>query len=172
MTDFRKELFLQLGIVSGVVLLLGGAILWLGSNISNRVMDLRNGREVMYSRKVAIESLKLLRSDQEKAGMYQSIVENALPSKDQLIVFSKDLETLARSKHLGFGFTFGTEAPATPKDPGRTQFKITFSGAYVDIVDFLAAAKKNRYLVRFSDLDLTQRGPTFEGSMNGIVFSR
>ena len=95
-----------------------------------------------------------------------------MPLKDQLIGFSKTLESIAKNNKLGFGFAFEVEQPATEVLPGVNYFNLTGSGSYTDFIRFFRAIEDGRYFASFESLNLISKGKDFELAGRGKVFSR
>lgn len=172
MTDFKKWAIFQSSLLGGAILLISILIMLLGFDINSRTSNILEERKEILSRSTIAESLALLKSDAEKASPYTSILENTLPTKDQLIVFSRELDSLAKGRRLSFGFNFGKETASTVSEPGFNDFKAVISGPYAELVNFLKDIKKSRYLVKFTNVDIVENGKDFEMSVVGSVFFR
>lgn len=172
MPDFKKWITVQSSFLGGAALVISLLVVFLGFNISSRTGVILEERGEIASKATAMESLALLRSDSEKSGPYISILENILPTKDQLIIFSRDWDSLAKGRHLSFGFNFGKETAPTASEPGSNEFRAVVSGPYAELVNFLKDVKKSRYLVKFVNVDIIEKGKEFEMSISGSVFFR
>lgn len=172
MTEFKKQLLLKLGIGLAVVLILATLMFLLSFDISRRVRQIQNQRSEMVFRTQTIDALASLKSDFAKAKPYFSFLENILPQKDQLITFSKDLETLARQNKIDLGFSFGSEAPSSETEPGSLSFTLTAAGTFSDLLGFFKDINKSRYFVNFISIDLNKRDTVYTGNLSGRVFSQ
>jgi len=172
MPDFRKWLTLNLSIAGGIVVVGIAGLAALGFDISRRADAISGKRQQITDRARSIESLALLKSDAGKAGPYESQVDNALPAKDQLISFSAEITSMAKSRKLDFGFSFGAETASVGTEPGHTDFRAIISGPYEDTLALLRDIKKTRYLVKFNDLQVNENGAISQATLNGQVFFR
>jgi len=172
MTEFKKQLFLKLGIGLGGVIVLVALTLLLSSDISRRVNQIQSQRSELFFRTQTIDVLATLKSDYEKVRPHLSFLENILPSKDQLITFSKDMETMARQNKVDLGFSFGPETPATDGDPGYLSFTITVAGTFNDLLAFVKDVGKSRYFTNFVSIDINRRDSVYTGNLSGRVFSQ
>lgn len=170
MNHFKEWLLKNVGIGTGVIVFLGGLLFFLRLDLAGRVQDIEIARQMLVSRKAAIESRGLLKSDLEKAGAYYGLIDNALPTKDELVNVSGDLDAIARTHRVSFGITLGSETAPTYTDAGRIQFKMTATGAYQDVIRFLDSVKTSRYLVKYLDISIAQKGNFFEANASGHIF--
>ncbi len=172
MTPFKKWIWIQTGIISGIVLVVGIAVFAMTNDIDGRVLAVQQKREELDQRNRAFAALALLRSQDAKAGPYQSILENALPDQDGLLNFANDMKSLARSRNLGFGFSFGGETDATAVEPGASAFRLSVSGPYNAVLAFFSDLNKSKYLISFTDTEIEQKEKAVEALANGQVFFR
>lgn len=172
MTDFRNWLLRYAGLYIGISCGLIVLIFFLGRDIGVRAAQIRSQRQELASRLRAFESLTALRSGSEEAKQFSALLEKALPEKDELIGFSKTLETFAKNNQLDFEFQFESEAPSEGTMPGSNNFIIPARGSYANFVRFLKNIEESGYFVSFSLIDLAQRDKDFEMRINGKVFSR
>ncbi|MBI4991810.1 MAG: hypothetical protein HZB99_01175 [Candidatus Harrisonbacteria bacterium] len=172
MTDFNRWLLKNIGVASGVILALVALTILLGNDISRRLDTVIRQRRDLVERSEVFNYLATLRFDSERAKKLSDQLQNSLPTKDQLIGFSKNLENLAKDNQLGFGFQFESEVLSTDLAPGINNFTITSNGSYSNFLRFLKAAESGQYFVNFTLLDLIQKGKEFEITMRGKVFSQ
>ena len=170
MNNFKEWLLKNLGIGIGVIVLLGGILFFLRVDLVSRVRAIESARQMLVSQKAAIESRGLLKSDLEKSGPYYNLINNVLPIKDELVNVPGDLDAIARAHRGSFGINLGAETAPTIASPGHIQFKMTATGSYQDVIRFLDSVKASRYLVKYLDIHVTQKGNVFEESVNGQIF--
>lgn len=170
--EFKQWLLKNIGVAAGVSFILALLILFLGGDISNRVRKIKSQRRDLITRSQSIESLASLRADASRAEKLLESLQNALPTKDQLIGFSKTLEKFAKNNRLDFGFSFGAETPSTNAAPGANEFVLTSGGAYANFIRFLKAVEESDYFVSFNSFDISRKGERFEILAKGKVFSQ
>lgn len=170
--DFKKWLWRN-SLASGIAAAaLAAFTLLLGMDIEKRAELIRVQRRNLGLQLRSIESLALLRKDAGKADQLFQSLQNVLPSKDQLINFSKNLETIAKDNRLGFGFVFGAESAGKDNEPRVTHFTLTSSGPYSSLLRFLRAIEGGEYLVKINSVDIIEKGNSFEMILRGMVFSQ
>jgi Tfp pilus assembly protein PilO len=170
--EFRSWLLRNIAFYVAGVLVVSGLLFFLSRDISDRVMFIERQRVDLSARSQILDSLLKLKSDSEKARGLLGSLEEALPTKDELIVFSKELEDFARSNQLDFSLRFGAESPATAVDPGTNNFTITSGGTYENLIRFLRNVENSGYFVSFDLFDLTQSSRGYEILIRGKVFSQ
>ncbi len=164
---FKRNIFYFLGVI-----ILVGLLFFLKTNMENSVLSISQKHNILTTRYNSLRSLASLRSEFEKAKPYFSLLENILPPRDQLLVFSNELENLAKKSGLEFGFTFGEEKSASGKEPGYISFRLTLAGSYEGFASFLKSVESSRYFVNFSNVDIAKKGDGFSAILNGKVFFR
>jgi len=172
MLDFRRWLLRNIGVSVSVVLVFAILIILLANDISHRADTIVQQRQDLVRRSEAFNYLATLRFDSEKAKELSGKLRNSIPTRDQLINFSKNFEGLAKNNRLDLGLFFESEIPSTDLVPGINNFKITSRGSYSDFLSFLRSVEASQYFVNFTSLDLTQKGKEFEIAMRGKVFSQ
>jgi Tfp pilus assembly protein PilO len=164
---FKRNVFYWLGI-----LILVGLLFFLKTSLGNSVSEIAKKQDLLTARSSSLKSLATLREQFQQANPYFSLLENILPPRDQLLNFSKELESLAKKSELDFGFTFGEEKVSSGKQPGYISFRLTLTGTYNEFDGFLKSVEASRYFVDFSNVDMTKKGDTFSVIVNGKVFFR
>lgn len=172
MNNFYKNLLKHNTFYLIGILALAALLFFTYASIQDLVTKIDQERSALASKSNALSSLASLRGDFEKAKPYLSLLENILPPRDQLLVFSNELEGLAQKNNLQFGFTYGEEKPSTITVPGSLAFKISLTGNYDGITAFLKALENERYFIDISNVDDSRKGDDFSAIINGKVFVR
>lgn len=172
MTNFQKLLLKNVGPYLGAIIILGIALILIGGNISEQTIKISQQRLDLATKTQSIKSLASLRTDYELAKPHFDLLQNILPSKDEMISFLKDLESFARKNQLDFGSSFGSEVVSTASEPGQINFRASIQGSYDGFLNFLKLVDQSRYFVNFSNLELTENINGFNIIVNGKVFSR
>ena len=170
--DFQKWLIWNVGGSTAAIAVLVILLLLLGSDISKRASAIRNERQGSAFRLQAVESLVLLRSGAGQAEKQKIILEDSLPDKDQLVGFSKQLESIAKNHQLGFGFSFESETAGSETAPGTNNFTMTLGGAYQNFLRFLKAVEDSKYFVAFDFFDINLKDKEYQIIIKGRVFSQ
>lgn len=170
---FKKQLWIKIGVGSGLVLMAILLIQLIVINIESNSQKIARQRQELGLRILGTDSLATLKLDAEKAEPYQSILDNILPEKDRLINFGQDLITMAKKNKVAMEFAFGGEVKSADTEPGFINFSIKADGAYDDFIRFLREVEKSRFLVKFTAADVTRdSGQRFDILASGQVFYR
>ena len=170
--EFKKWLIKNISVTGGIILLLIIFILFLGNDISKRVGIISEKNSGMATRLYAMESLASLKIDAEKAGNLRGTLESFLPTKDQIIKFSKALENFTKNKKMDFGFAFESETPGAENSPGTNNFVITSGGSYSDFIELIKFIEQSGYFIGINYLELTGRSSGYGILIKGKIFSQ
>ena len=157
-----------------VIAVLVAAIIFLGSDIEGRAQKVGLLRADLNFRTRAIKSIAELRSNYEKSKPYAGEIKNILPTQDQLVSFSRDINLIANQNKINLSLSLKgggqprTEAPTLQKN----DFSVTAQGTLQNFISFLRAVKTSRYFTKMNSLDFSKQGEnTFSIVINGQVFS-
>lgn len=165
MANFKQELTKKLFIAFLIIAVFLVGLFFLGWDINRRAQSIKEQRQELADRSAKLSLFAQLQNQAAQADSYLSILENILPNRDQLFDFPKELERLAKQAGLGFGFSFGSETPPGPAQPGRLKFTVTAQGSLFKIIDFIKNAEANRFLINFESFDFSGA----EANINGEV---
>jgi Tfp pilus assembly protein PilO len=168
---YRNLLKHNIFYLSGI-LVLAGLLFFLRVDIKNTVLEIDQKSSDLAMRSTSLSSAAELKADFKEASLHFSLLENILPSRDNLLLFSKELEDLAANNNLEFGLTFGAETLAKEREPGNLCFRMVLTGGYDDFVNFLKDMERGRYFVDFNNIDITKNDEIFSGIIQGMVFFR
>lgn len=169
---FKNWLIWNVGGGAAAIFAIGALLLLIGYDISRRTADIELQRQDLTARFTAIDSLISLRAGSDRAKDLLPKLQNSLPSKDQLIGFSRFLESIARADKLGFNFSFLDEIPSSENTPSTNNFMMTLSGSYADFLNFLKTAEASQYFMGFNTFEIVSKGPVFEIVIKGKVFAQ
>jgi Tfp pilus assembly protein PilO len=172
MNNFYKNLLKHNVFYLAGIAVLAVLLFFVYSNIQDSVSKIKIERNALASKSGALSSLASLQEDFEKAKPYLTLLENILPPRDQLLVFSNELSGIAKQNGLDFGFTYGEEKASTDTTPGSLNFKISVNGSYNGIAGFLRALETERYFIDIASVDESVKGDGFSAIINGKVFVR
>jgi len=171
--EFKKKLFVNIGVLLAVVFVLGGGILFLRKDIKLLSDSIAQERSQVADRGNEISLLFDLRKELKEAELYFSILDNALPKRENLYVFNQEVLRLGHVNNLDRpSFSFGSEILSTDTLPGRAKFTIFVSGAYADILGFLRDLERSRYFIKIENFDMVERDNKFNAQLVGEVFFR
>lgn len=170
--DFKKWLMVNAGGGAAVLAAALVLIFLVGGDVSSRAESIKVQKQDLETRLQSLNSLIALRSGADRARRLLPKLQEALPTKDQLIGFSKYIGTQARQNNLTAAFAFDSEVAATAAVPGMNGFSLTLNGAYDDYVRFLKSLESSSYFVNFSSMDISEKDNKFEILSKGKVFSQ
>ncbi len=170
--DFKNWLIRNGGGGAGALVVLLILVFLVGGDISSRADRIRSQKRDLEARLQSLNSLITLRAGADRAARLLPKLQEALPSKDQLIGFSKYIDTLARQNKLSAVFLFESETSGTDSVPGINSFSLTLGGTYNDYVKFLKSLEESNYFVNFSSMDISEKENKFEILIKGKVFSQ
>lgn len=169
---FKKWLIWNLGGGAVVIFVTLAVLLLVGSDIFARASNIELQRKNLAARFMAIDSLIALRAGSVRAEDLLPRMQNSLPSKDQLIGFSRFLESIARTNKLNFNFSFLDEIAGSETAPSTNNFMMTLSGSYTDFLNFLKEAEASQYFIGFNSFEIVSKGPVFETVIKGKIFAQ
>ena len=170
--DFKSRLIKSSALFLGIAMAVAILIFLIGSDISSRAASINRQRQELSVRSRSLDVVAALRAEANKSDKILNYLETILPTRDQLISFSKTLERFAKNNQLGFGFAFTSETAASEKEPGSNSFLVTSRGIYPNFFSFLKSIENSNYFVNFNYFDLNKKDKDFEILMKGKVFSQ
>lgn len=171
MDSFRKQIIFQ--VVIGLIILaaLFAGLIFFGSNIRNYSVRINSARGELLERSASLSSLASVRNQYKtKAENYLNILNNIIPSRDQLINFAREVQAVTDDVS-GFGFTFVSENPPTANSFGIINFVINLQATIPQFRKFLENIENFKYIVTIENFGLSrQSGETFQIPIRGQVF--
>jgi len=167
--SFKQQLLIILAIYLGLIVLLGAVLIFLGKDISEKTGKINQLQNEIALKTQSNESLAVLRQDYAKAQSYETALNNILPSRDQLLSFRRELETMASQSKIDFSVSLGKEEPQGTQG-GAMGIGAVMAGGFEQISNFLKTLENSRYLLKFDNFDLTREEGKFRMRLNGQVF--
>jgi len=138
MKDFKKRLIIQLVVMVVIIAIFITFFSLFKANISHEVSIIQQLDQHKTTLSNAADNLALLIQDRQIAQPYEDVVTKLIPTKDSLVSFSKDINTIASDNEVSLGFSFGDEKNAVSQnDVGSISFTATLNGRIGDITQFL-----------------------------------
>ena len=172
MTDFRKTVVIRTAIAGGGAVFLLAAAIFTAFHIDKQITEIQNLRLIIKSRVASVESIALLRQDSEKAESAANVINNALPTKDGIIGFSREMDRLAKENNVQLGFSFTSETEAAPDQLGSIGFTATTQSSYQSLTKFLKALETSRFIINVQSADTVRSGELFNAIIKGTVTYR
>ncbi len=171
--NFKKRLLIELSILLGLVLVMGGTLAYFASTIGTKGEAVIEARKLLMSRSFAIENFAGLRGDWNQGAKESlELLRDSIPIKDQLITLGKDFQFLAGRAGLEFSYApIGETAPAAPS-LGFIQFRIGITGSYDAIQKYITTLQGFRYITTVDGVTFTRSGSNYEAVITGKTYFR
>lgn len=171
--SFKKTLLIRIGVSALLIFALAVFIIILNININKRVRVIEQEKNDLAARNETINSLSDLQQEYEKAKPLFSQLTTALPTRDELINFPKELDAIAKRDKVDVGFSFGNEQPGTATESGFIKFTLSLAGSFQNILAFLTDLEAHPYFIHIPSLDLTRRDKnTYALVTTGEIFTQ
>ena len=168
--SFKKRLTIIISAVLGGIITLGTILFLIDSDISKKSLQIKTSRNDLNFRLNATQSLVILQQEFRQIQDKIYLLDNILPSRDDLVNFPKDLNALARNNNIILNMSLGQEGRDPGGKFGATNFTISGSGGLSNVSKFLNDLKSSRYSVNFNKLDFTREDNNFKILLGGQVF--
>jgi len=154
MASFKQELIKRTAIAFLIIIIPIGILIFLSLDIKQRAETAMVGRQELANRSEGLSLFAKLQSQSNEADAYLDILQNVLPSRDQLFLdFQKEMERLAVQDGVGLGFSFQNEISPTASAVGRMGFNIVISGSLYKVLSFIKLVEEGRFMVNFKSFD-------------------
>jgi hypothetical protein len=173
-SDFKRQLWITLGVLAAGVVVFGSAYYWAINRVNSLTASIIEQRSLIWQGSNLTETLANLKKEKQTVEAYTQALNNLVATRDQLVVnFSKWLNNEAMQYRVGVDFSFqGGETQAAQDNLGYAGFSIKLSGSLNDSVNFLRHLEREtrQFLLSFGSFDV-DRGPSgYIISANGRVY--
>jgi len=173
MQAFKKKLFINIGIIAGVVIIFVVGILISGSSIRANSEKIVAARKEVSDWNMSVQSYSTVRSQYTgRAKEYSEILQRVIPEKDELINLKKDFQYLASSEKLDMSFSFLGEQNTNAPQLGLVGVSLTIQGNLETIGNFFKKLEGFRYLMGVESLTFDNREGKSNASIRGRVYFR
>jgi len=173
MKKVNAKLIVELGIAVLIVGALAAGLVYFGFIISDNVREIELAKQDLASRATTLLSFATLRSQYNAKGKaYSNVLNNVIPSYDQLLDVSKEIRSVAATNNLGFGFRYSGEKPATAATLGSIGFEANLSGDFNQIFKFVEDFENLKFLNALSGFDFSRQGGVYQAVLRGQVYFR
>jgi len=171
MNYFKNKLILELSISLIIIASLLGGIIFFKNNMENYVQKAIQAKEKLNQLSSGVILLSHLQNQYKEASIYETKLNNAIPSYYDLINFQQDLQALAASQNLTYSFSFSGETPKTTDKVGTVGFNISvYSSDKEKILNFLSNLQQFRYLISLDNVSFTKETDDLKLNISGKVF--
>ncbi|MDO8752205.1 MAG: hypothetical protein Q7J22_01445 [Candidatus Wolfebacteria bacterium] len=170
MSKLTKKFLVDLAIALILLALLGAGVAFFSINLARSAEKLSESKKELESRSGAVQELiELQRAEKQFGNSYLNVLYNYIPQKDELINFGREMQTLADSEGLEFGFSFLGENPASSETLGSVKFSIQIAGkSQIPILNFIKKLQNFRFHTKLENITISNP----EGIIKGQVFFR
>jgi len=171
--NFRRDVWVGLGIMAASFVVAGIASWWFVNDIAHQADLIAKSRGLIQQREKLFEILAQFKKIGPEIDAYSSRLSRLLPTKDDLLDFPRQLDTMARVYGVSLNFTFQGETK-TPENLGALSFTIDARGSYGNIVKYIRALETEspQFLITLANVDLSQTTDGYRASSQGQVFFR
>ncbi len=166
----KKQLILTAGLGALIILILGAVLILLRTDILKKADRINEIKKELGFRSTIIKSLSTMRNDINLIQPYVFGLDNVLPTKDQLINFSKDLNMMAAQNKINLASNFSGENVESSKGLKWIGLTATAEGNFSDLINFLKAIENSRYSVKLDNIDTNEKDGKYKMFLNGKVF--
>lgn len=173
MFNFKSDIFKQSIISAFFIIIFAVAAFVLKSDIESRGAELVRVKGEVDMGSIAISSLAALQTDSEKAKNYASQMTGYLINENQLLNFSKDMNSIGQQNGMGFNVSYGQQVQLSGTNPRSTAITLTsVSRAKLEnFSNFLKLIENSYYFVRLNAFDVNQEAGQLNVNLTGQVFS-
>ena len=171
---FTKSILFNIGVTLALILPLILTVIFLRSHIDNSVTQIIDARQEIDKRINFLISLVTLSADYNGFGRdYLTILKNIVPEQDKLLNLAQELETLAASLELEFGFSFLGENAPNPPEFGSLNFELNVGAKNISkISSFIERLEDFRYLISVNSVNINRGAEKISAAISGRVYYR
>jgi hypothetical protein len=171
-SDFKKNFYINISVIVAMIVVFVSFSVLLRLSINHQISvtnDIKTKRGFVTDSSL---NLSLLVKQWNFVKDYTQQVSSLVPSKDNLVTFSKDINAIAQKNGVSLTFNFGTEGgTATTGVLGSISFSATADGPVNGILSFLRDVEGKYYSFKINILDMSKRSDTMSRlSISGQVF--
>ena len=154
-SDFKKSLYLNIGVILGVIAVFVLFFILLQLNIEKQISLITDIRTKESSATQSAENLSVLVKEWATAKNYSQRVSLLVPLKDDLVSLKTDINDIARQSNVSLSFNFGSDTPPVGAGSlGAIAFSATVDGSSDGILSFLNNIESKYYSLRIDVLEL------------------
>jgi hypothetical protein len=171
-SDYKKSFYINIGVILTVVALFVLFFILLRLNIlreASIISDIKLKKAFVSE---SAENLSSLVKDWAIVKNYSQQVSLLVPSKDDLVALSKDINAIARQDNVSLSFNFGSESNPTGAGAlGSISFTATADGSMANVLAFLKDIENKYYALKANVLELSRPSSGLTRlSLNGQIF--
>jgi Tfp pilus assembly protein PilO len=160
--------FLLYGVVNLMLMAVLGSLLYGIGRLTREIVAVKQEMERLAA---VVSQISMLRDSSSAAEAALTELRRILPGTDQLLFISTELETLARTSNLQFGFQYGAVEEGPPR---AILFTMSLEGPLPQVARYLEALTTDLpYIMQFGNLEITGTAEgTYRAIASGKMFIR
>lgn len=173
--QFKKKFLTDLAIALAFIFAIAGGIFFFTYNIKKFTAKIIDTRQEFSRRTKSITRLAQLRSQfQNEAQPMLNVLYNVIPQRDALIDFAREMQAIAESEKLSFGFSFlGENAPGGDENLDSASFTLNLMGdSTTAIFNFLKKMQTFHYVIKIESFTMADERGRSKSIIKGRVFFR
>lgn len=171
LTNFRRKLFLNIGITLGTLLLVGFGIIFLGIDAKGNADYIFRTTAALGSRAQVASDLARLREEEKTADPMLTELLRRIPTRDSLLLnFSIYSRNLGLSHNITSNLKFVAEEPRDSFNVSK--FDLAAQGDYLSLIRFFSEFDKSPYVINILSFSLVRQGDRYSLSVSGEIMFR
>lgn len=171
LTNFRRKLFLNVGITLGTLLLAGLGIIFLGIDAKGNADYIFQTTAALGSRAQVASDLARLREEEKTADPMLAELLRRIPTRDALLLnFAIYTRDLGVSHNVTSNMKFVAEEPRDSFNVSK--FDLAAQGDYLSLIRFFSEFDKSPYVINILNFSLVRQGDRYSLSLLGEIMFR
>lgn len=172
MSDFKKKVIIDVLILASTLVVLGVFLYLFRANIekfSHAAASAKSQRETYAN---ASGQLSVLLKEWDVAKNYKDQIAALVPTRDDLVLLSRQLQDLSVRKGVTLVIMFGDEGKSSDVGVSTISFNGTIEGPVGHVADFLETLEQDYYAVQIktSEISNQNKGDYVKVFMTGVVY--
>jgi len=161
MEGFRNKIIVLLIISLSLFLASGLLLIFFMRDINKKVEEANNYQNELMRQGAILDRIQSLERETQKADLYSSSLNNALPSESEVITLESKLKNLASLYNVSnLSFRFGTLNSPQGNEPKSYSFNLIIDGQVDALINWLTAFQRLPYSFHLEQIEITQTSPS------------
>jgi hypothetical protein len=172
--QFRKKMWLGIGIIISSFAIFGALIFWLAGKIESDAAKAAASQTTVVNYNRALAILVELKGKESEIESYRKRLNALLPTKNDLIEFPKFLEERSRIHQVSINFSFKGGDAVEPQEnrPGSVAFSLDVTGTLERLKSFFRELESGsaKFVSALDSLDVNLSGDEYRVTAQGRAF--
>jgi len=173
--DFNRYLWINFGMLFAVIVVAVIALYFFTGDIVSKSDAILADRALVVKQNALLAAFAEIKNDSAEAAKYKAIMDNLLPTQNEIINFQTWLQGFEAAYGVTTNFSFTANiVPATQTKPGTIGFSLIVQGGNSNVISFLRDLESQApdFLLSFDSISLSQNGENTEAVTSGNIFFR